>query len=111
MDFPDFIMAFPTMDVPFPDDVVQARAIRSDAGLVAFFTFLQDVELPMHAHKAQWGTIVEGEIELTIGGKTRVYRPGDSYSIPAGAEHGGLIKAGTRVIDVFQEADRYPIND
>jgi len=32
-----------------------------------------------------------------------------SYSIPAGVEHGALIKAGTKVIDVFEEADRYPI--
>ena len=49
--------------------------------------------------------------EFTIGGETRTYRAGDSYSIPAGVEHGALIKAGTRVIDVFEEADRYPIKD
>ena len=109
MNFPNFIMAFPPIDVPFPEDVVQTRAIQSDAGLVVFFTFLQDMELPMHAHGAQWGTVVEGGIELTIGGKTRNYGPGDSYSIPAGVEHGALIKAGTKVIDVFEEADRYPI--
>ena len=111
MNFPNFIMAFPPIDVPFPEDVVQTRAIQSDAGLVVFFTFLQDMELPMHAHGAQWGTVVEGEIEFTIGGKTRNYGPGDSYSIPAGVEHGALIKAGTKVIDVFEEADRYPIKD
>jgi len=109
MNFPNFIMAFPPIDVPFPEDVVQTRAIQSDAGLVVFFTFLQDMELPMHSHGAQWGTVVEGGIELTIGGKTRNYGPGDSYSIPAGVEHGALIKAGTKVIDVFEEADRYPI--
>ena len=109
MNFPNFIMAFPPIDVPFPEDVVQTRAIQSDAGLVVFFTFLQDMELPMHAHGAQWGTVVEGGIVLTIGGKTRNYGPGDSYSIPAGVEHGALIKAGTKVIDVFEEADRYPI--
>lgn len=63
----------------------------------------------MHSHGAQWGTVVEGEITFTIGDQTRVYRPGDSYSIPAGVLHGARITAGTRVIDVFQEADRYPI--
>lgn len=63
----------------------------------------------MHAHGAQWGTVVGGEIEFTIGGVTKVYRPGDSYAIPAGVEHGAQIKAGTRVIDVFEEADRYPV--
>ena len=111
MNFPDFIMSFPPIEVPFSEEVVQTRAVRSDAGLVVFFTFLQDMELPMHAHGAQWGTVVAGEIEFTIGGETRTYRPGDSYSIPAGVEHGAFIKAGSRVIDVFEEADRYPIKE
>ncbi|WP_171227900.1 cupin domain-containing protein [Ruegeria sp. HKCCA4008] len=109
MQFPEFISSFPKLDVPFPEDVVQTAVIRSDAGLVAFFTFLKDMELPLHSHGAQWGTVVEGEIELTIGGQTRIYLPGDSYSIPSGVAHGGTIKAGSRVIDVFEEPDRYPI--
>lgn len=111
MTYPDFIAAFPRIEVPFPEDVVQTAAVKSDTGLVAFFTFLKDMELPAHSHGAQWGTVVEGEIEFTIGGVTRTYRPGDSYSIPAGVEHGATIKAGTRVIDVFEEADRYVLKD
>ena len=109
MPYPDFITQFPSLDVPFPEDVVQTAVIRSDAGLVAFFTFLKDFELPAHTHKAQWGTVIEGQVELTIGGETKTYHPGDSYSIPSDVEHGGKIKAGTRVIDVFEEADRYPV--
>lgn len=109
MPFPDFITDFPAIDVPFPEDVVQTAVVRSDAGLVAFFTFLKDMELPPHAHGAQWGTVVEGRIELTIGGETRIYKAGDSYTIPAGVEHGARIWAGARVIDVFEEADRYPL--
>ena len=111
MPYPDFIKAFPSIDVPFPKDVVETAVVRSEAGLVAFFTFLKDMELPTHAHGAQWGTVVEGEIEFTIRGETKTYKPGDSYSIPAGVAHGALIKAGTRVIDVFQESDRYVIKD
>lgn len=109
MPFPDFFRAFPALDVPFPDAVVGTRAIRSEAGLVVFFTFHQDMDLPMHAHGAQWGSVIEGEITFTIGDDTRVYRPGDSYSIPAGVQHGARIKTGTRVVDVFEEADRYPL--
>ena len=109
MQFPEFMQAFPALDVPFPEDVVQSSAVRSVAGLVVFFTFLKDMELPPHAHKAQWGTVIEGELILTIGGETRTYRPGDSYSIPAGVEHGARVKAGSKVIDVFEETDRYPL--
>ena len=111
MSYPQFIQAFPGIDVPFPDAVVQTAVVRSDAGLVAFFTFHKDLTLPPHAHGAQWGTVVEGEIEFTIAGETKLYKPGDSYDIPAGVEHGALIKAGTRVIDVFAEPDRYPLKD
>lgn len=109
MAFPEFIMGFPAIDVPFAEDVVKTRAIRSDAGLVVFFTFLTDFELPMHSHGAQWGTVIEGEIKFVIGGKAVTCGPGDSYDIPAGVEHGASIKAGTLAIDVFHEADRYPI--
>jgi quercetin dioxygenase-like cupin family protein len=105
--FPDFFRAFPGLDVPFPEDVVQISAIRSDAGLVVFFSFHKDLTLPMHSHGAQWGSVIEGEIVFTIGGVTRTYRPGDSYLIPNGVEHGAEIRAGTRVIDVFEEPDRY----
>jgi quercetin dioxygenase-like cupin family protein len=107
--FPGFIQDFPDLDIPFPADVVQARAVQSPDGLVVFFTFLQDMELPAHAHGAQWGPVIEGEIELTIGEDTATRRPGDSYDIPRGTMHSARIKAGTRVIDVFEEADRYAL--
>jgi quercetin dioxygenase-like cupin family protein len=109
MSFPDFITALPGIAVPFPTNVVQTAAVKSDDALVVFFTFLQDMTLPMHAHGAQWGSILAGEILLTIGDETRTYRPGDSYFIPSGVAHGAVVKAGTRAIDVFAEADRYPL--
>ena len=109
MPLPDFIRAMPALDIPFPDDVVSANAVRSEAGLVVFFTFHKDLDLPAHAHKAQWGTVIEGQIALTIDGTTRTYRPGDSYSIPSGAVHAVKVPAGTVVVDVFEEPDRYPL--
>ena len=109
MDFPAFIRAFPSLDVPFSADQVTIHAIRSDAGLVVFFDFLQNLALPPHAHKGQWGTVIAGQIMLTIDGVTRTLRPGDSYDIPAGAVHSAQIAAGTKVIDVFEEPDRYPL--
>ncbi|MDE0589590.1 cupin domain-containing protein [Halocynthiibacter sp. C4] len=107
--FPEFVQSFPDLDVPFSTDVVTCKAIRSDAGLVVFFTFHEDFSLPMHAHKGQWGTIIKGEATLTIGEDTKTYRPGDTYNIPSGVSHGGEIKAGTEAIDVFEEPDRYPV--
>jgi quercetin dioxygenase-like cupin family protein len=109
MDYPAFMQAFPGLVVPLPDDQVRIHAIRSDAGLVVFFDFLKDTALPPHSHKGQWGTVIAGQITLTIDGTTRICRPGDSYDIPAGAVHSALVMAGTKAMDVFEEPDRYPL--
>ncbi|WP_413876331.1 cupin domain-containing protein [Albidovulum sp.] len=109
MPLPDFIRALPALDLPFPDDAVRTNAIRSDAGLVVFFTFLRDFDLPPHSHRGQWGTVLEGAIDLTIAGVTRRVRPGEPYDIPAGTVHSAHIPAGTVVMDVFEEPDRYPL--
>ena len=109
MKFPEFIQDLPALDLPFSDDIVQSRVVRSDGGLVVFFTFLQDVHLPAHSHLAQWGTVVTGRVEMTLNGVTEVKLAGDSWDIPSGVEHEVKIRAGSLVIDVFQEPDRYPI--
>ena len=55
----------------------------------------------------QWGIVVTGRLELTVGGETSVYGPGDTYEIPAGAEHSARLPAGCSVIDFFRDPDRY----
>ncbi|MBZ8118748.1 cupin domain-containing protein [Roseovarius sp. LXJ103] len=109
MPFPDFMQTLPSLNLPFPEDIVQSNAVLSEAGLVVFFTFHKDMDLPPHAHRAQWGSVIEGEIEMTIGDETKIYGPGDSYFIPEGVTHSARIAAGSRVIDVFEETDRYPL--
>ncbi len=106
---PDFLKALPPIDVPVADDIVSTHALASPDGLGVFFVFHQDFTLPPHHHKAQWGTVLAGRLELTIDGVTKVHGPGDSYDIPAGAVHGAKASAGTIAFDVFEEADRYAI--
>ena len=109
MPYPAFIQTFPALDLPFPEDIVTSHAIRSEAGLVVFFEFLQDVELPAHSHLAQWGMLVRGEVSMTIDGKRTTFRPGESWDLPAGVVHAAEVKAGSLAIDVFEEPDRYPL--
>jgi quercetin dioxygenase-like cupin family protein len=109
MPFAAFIDAFPGLDTPLSPEDVTIRALRSDDGLVVFFTFHRDVELPMHSHGPQWGTLIRGAIRLTIGDEIRTYSPGETWDIGAGVLHGGHIAAGSEIIDVFAEPDRYPL--
>jgi len=107
--YPEFMKRFPARDIPFPADVFKTHAIRSDAGLVVFFDFLQDVTLPAHSHLAQWGTFLCGQIEMVIGGITKTVKPGNKWDIPADVEHRVRIKAGSKALDVFEAPDRYSL--
>ncbi|MCI4664832.1 MAG: cupin domain-containing protein [Neomegalonema sp.] len=109
MEFPAFVKALPKLDIPFSEDVVTAYAVKSDQALVVYFEAHQDFEIPEHSHGVQWGCMIHGELELTIDGVARICTPGDHWEIPAGAPHSAKLKAGSRVMDVFEEADRYPL--
>ncbi len=109
MRYPDFMRGFPSLDVPFPEDVVTTHALRTDDALVVYFTVHKDFEVPEHSHGAQWGHLFHGEMDLTVGGETRRCKPGDSWDIPAGTPHAAVIRAGSLLMDVFEEPDRYPL--
>jgi len=111
MQYPSFIQNLPSLDIPLPGDIVSTSAVRSGDALVVFFTIHKDFDLPEHFHGAQWGHLIHGSVELTIGGETRSYKPGDSWDIPAGTPHSARLKAGSLLMDVFEEPDRYPDRD
>jgi quercetin dioxygenase-like cupin family protein len=104
MNFPDFIKALPRPDSPVRMD---ARIIPNRHCLPMFYEIDEDVEVPEHAHGAQWGVVLDGEMEMVIGGDACTYRPGDTYYVPPGVSHITRIKAGYRGIDVFADPDRY----
>ena len=107
MELPPFILGLPQADVPFDESMVKSHALSSKDGLLVFFEFMADFEVPAHSHGAQWGNVLEGELGLTIDGVEKTYLPGESYYIPAGAVHSAKLSAGSRIIDFFEEADRY----
>jgi len=90
--YPDIIKNLPEINLPLPG--VKAHLIQSENNQLVFFDFSEDTEIPLHSHGAQWGIVVDGKIELTIGDKTRLYKKGDNYFIPSGVKHGGKIFAG-----------------
>lgn len=105
--FPEPIAHLPQAELPFPG----ARAYLSQGTdhQLLFMEFNQDVVLPPHAHAAQWGIVLEGEIRLVIGGVEATYRKGDRYFIPEGVEHRGHIFAGYADITFFAQRDRYMV--
>jgi quercetin dioxygenase-like cupin family protein len=103
--FPEIVTNLPQADVPFAG--VRAYLFQGEDKQLLFMAFADDVDVPEHDHAAQWGAVLDGEIELTIGGETNTYRSGDTYFIPAGVTHSARIKGGTSIQDLFDQADRY----
>jgi quercetin dioxygenase-like cupin family protein len=109
MELPEIITRLPEADLAFPSSKVRTSVLQSEHGQLLFFQVFEDVEIPAHAHKGQWGTVLEGEIELTVDAKTRLHRPGSSYFVPAGAVHSAKACAGTKLIEFFEEPNRYAL--
>ncbi len=103
--YPENITSLPLADIPLGG--VTGRLAQAPDRQIVFFDIEPVGVIPPHSHGEQWGIVVEGEMELTIGGETRTYGPGDSYHIPAGVEHGATFNTRVRVIDVFADRDRY----
>jgi quercetin dioxygenase-like cupin family protein len=107
MELPDMITRLPEADLPFPPEALRTSVLPSSHGQLVFFQIFRDIEIPPHSHKGQWGIVLEGELEMTVGGETRKYRKGDTYYIPPGVVHSAKVPAGCKAIDFFEEPDRY----
>lgn len=82
---------------------VTIRSFWGKEILLGFADLVPNCNVPAHRHPhEQLGIVLEGEIELCIGGETKLLRPGEVYVIPGNVEHSA--KAGncpTRVVDIF----------
>ena len=81
MELPEIITRLPEVELPIPSTTVRTSLLQSEHGQLVFFQILKDVELPPHSHKGQWGTVLEGMVELTVSGSTRSHSAGSSYYI------------------------------
>ncbi len=103
--FPEIVRRLPEAEAPFGG--ITLRLLQGPTACATFVEAMQDSEVPEHSHGPQWGIVVAGELVLTIGGKTRVLRPGEEYFVPSGVPHSATLKAGVRVIDFFDDPNRY----
>ncbi len=103
--YPDLIRNLPEVDVPIED--VRGWMMSGDDRQVVFFDILPTAKVPPHSHCAQWGLMIEGEMDITIGGETRRVGKGDWYFIPEGVEHSAVFHSRVNVIDMFDAKDRY----
>ncbi|MBX7204720.1 MAG: cupin domain-containing protein [Bacteroidia bacterium] len=103
--FPDIITRHPGADIPL--DGVNSRLVHAGEQQFIFMEFDRDVEVPDHSHNAQWGVVLDGQMEITINGKTQTFTKGDTYFIGKDIMHSAKIKKGYKDLTLFDQPDRY----
>jgi len=104
--FPKIITDLPEADIQFKG--VRGWIAQGESHQIVFFEIEPFGEVSEHSHDSpQWGIVVEGEMELTIDNKTKVYERGDEYFIPVQKKHSAKFLNKFRAIDFFGEKMRY----
>jgi quercetin dioxygenase-like cupin family protein len=103
--FAKIVAKLPQADISFKG--VKGWLSQAKDHQLVFMDIAPIGEVAPHSHGAQWGIVVDGEMELTIGGKRHVFRKGDSYFIPKGTVHSARFTTRTFVIDFFADRNRY----
>ncbi len=55
-------------------------------------------EAHVHDECDQISSLLEGEMEFTVAGDTRIVRPGELVVVPAGVVHGTRVPAGVKAV-------------
>lgn len=103
--YPECIKSLPKAKIPF--EGVKAYILQGKTSQAGFFEIEPIGVVSPHSHGAQFGFVIEGEMLLTIGDETNLYKKGDSYFIPTGVVHSAEFKTFCRVMDFFGEPHRY----
>lgn len=82
---------------------VRARTFWGQNLMLAVVDLDANAHIPTHSHPhEQGGIVLEGEMEFTIAGETRLLKPGALYIIPGGVEHSVQVgPTPAQVMDIF----------
>jgi len=86
---------------------LSSHLLQGENQQLVLMSFESDVEVPEHSHEAQWGVVLDGQIELTIEGRKQVLIKGDTYFIGKGVKHSARIRKGYKDLTLFDQKDRY----
>lgn len=100
-DYPAFIKKFSR--ALLPDGSQGPFLIGGDEGQVVFHTITAGHSVALHSHNDSWAFMVSGSIEMTVGNEHFFAKPGMSWFIPSGVEHGGKAIYESLLVEVFCE--------
>ena len=82
---------------------IRTRTFWGEKMLISLVDLEAGASIPPHSHPhEQLGTVLEGEVALTVAGETRVMRAGEVYVAPGGIQHSAQAgEFGVRLFEVF----------
>ena len=84
---------------------LRARLIHSDRVTHSWVTVDEGATFPEHQHPhEQIVSVIEGELELVVGGVVHRLTPGQVFVIPPDTLHSGRGVTACRVLDAFAPA-------
>lgn len=104
--FPEVVRNLPEADVPL--EGWRGWILQGEAHQLLFSEVEPTAIVPEHTHPyPQWCVVLEGAMELTVGGEAKVYRGGENCVIPPETPHSATFLERTRLLDLFSEPSRY----
>jgi quercetin dioxygenase-like cupin family protein len=87
---------------------ITLRAVSGEKTMMTFFEFEPHAVIPSHKHPHEQITyIIEGEIEFTLEGETRILKAGEGVVIPSDKEHSArVLSKPAKAVDAW-----YPIRE
>ena len=87
---------------------ISLRAVSGDETMMTFFKFKPNSIIPSHKHPHEQITyIIEGEMEFTLEGDTKVLKAGDGVVISSNHEHSAkILSKPTKAVDAW-----YPVRE
>jgi quercetin dioxygenase-like cupin family protein len=82
---------------------VFVRLVWGERVMLSHVTFQPRSTVPIHSHPhEQTGMVLDGELDMTVGGETFHCGPRDAFTIPGGVEHSASsCEVVTTVLDTF----------
>lgn len=97
VNFPDLIRSLPSFDGPF-----DAFQLDSQRGKVLFASYPAGTDISAHSHDTEnVGVVIRGSLQLTTGGQTRQFGPGDWYHLDPHQQHAARFEQDTQLIELW----------
>jgi len=104
----NYFLSFKSMSGKSPVQGVEIKSAHLENVMMTWMEFEPGADLPEHSHPhEQISLIVEGKIEMTVGGLSRVLTRGDAAVVPPRVTHSAKVLDGPAVaVDAW-----YPVRD